>query len=144
MLIGEYRHSLDNKKRLSVPSKIRKILGKTVVVTRGLDQCLFVYHQKEWGKLTEKLSGLPMGQADTRNFIRMILSGAYSVSFDKTGRILIPEHLKKYADLQINIVIVGVHNRLELWNDQRWDKHVKEMERNTDALAEKLGELGAF
>lgn len=144
MLIGEYRHNLDNKKRLSVPSKLREELGKIVVITRGLDQCLFVYQQKEWEGLTQRLSNLPMGQADTRNFVRIILSGAHSVSFDGAGRILIPEHLKKYADLKNNVVIVGVYNRLELWDEERWDGHVKEMERNTDAMAEKLGQLGAF
>ena len=97
MLIGEYKHTLDPKKRLSLPSKWRKELGKKLVITRGLDNCLFVYPLKEWQKITEKIGQLPLGQADTRSFNRFFLSGAVEVEVDSVGRILVPDFLKKFA-----------------------------------------------
>ena len=100
MLIGEYRYLIDDKKRVSVPARWQVELGKKVIVTRGLDGCLFLYSQKEWKKLVDKISKLPLGQRDSRGFQRMMLSGAMEVSIDSLGRILIPDYLKKYADLK--------------------------------------------
>lgn len=144
MLIGEYQHSLDNKKRVALPSKFRKEIGKKAVVTRGLDKCLFVYPMKEWGKVAESLSALPTGQAQTRNFVRLFLAGAAEVETDSLGRILIPDYLKSYAELKSKVVIAGVYKRLEIWDEKKWQEYKKEIEKQTDMLAEKLGEIGAY
>ncbi|MBI4692200.1 MAG: division/cell wall cluster transcriptional repressor MraZ [Candidatus Terrybacteria bacterium] len=144
MLIGEYKHSLDPKKRVAIPAKFRKEIGEKAVVTRGLDQCLFVYPMSEWEKVAEKLSELPTGSADTRNFVRLFLSGATDVEIDALGRILIPDYLKQFAGLKEKVVIVGVHKRLEIWNEENWENYRQRLEKQTDILAEKLGELGAY
>ena len=143
MLIGEYRHTIDAKKRLSVPAKFRKELGKTIVVTRGLDNCLFVYPQKGWKAVAEKLRGLPMGQSDTRGFNRFMSSGAVDMEIDALGRILVPDFLKEFAGLVDKVVLIGVNDRVEIWSEDSWDSYKKQIEKNADALAEKLGEIGA-
>lgn len=144
MLIGEYTHTVDDKKRIALPSKFRKQLGKTVVVTHGLDNCLFLYTRKEWEKIAEKLGSLGIGQADTRGFNRFMLSGATELSVDSTGRILIPEYLREFAGLNSKVVFAGVHNRLELWNETTWSAYKKRVLKNVDQVAEKLGEIGAI
>jgi MraZ protein len=144
MLIGEYKHNLDAKKRLAVPAKLRKELGQGAILTRGLDNCLFLYPLHEWEKLTTKLGELSVGQSETRSFIRLLLSGATEVEFDALGRILIPDYLKEYGGLEQRTVIVGVYNRLEIWQEDRWLQYKTEAERNTDMIAEKLGELGLY
>ena len=144
MLLGEYHHSIDTKKRLSVPSKFRRDLGRNIVLTRGLDHSLFLYPQDVWQKIAEKLSELPAGQASTRGFVRLMLAGAEEITLDALGRILIPEHLKTYANMKSAVVIIGVYNRLEIWDEQTWEAYKKNAEKNADELAEKLGEVGAF
>ena len=144
MLIGEYVHTLDAKKRLSLPSKFRKKLGKKVVVTRGLDHCLFLYPLKEWGEISEKLSTLSIGQSDTRGFNRFMLSGAVEVDVDSVGRILIPDFLKDFAGLENKVVLAGIHSRVEIWNEKRWIEYKKKIEGQADQLAEKLGEIGVL
>ncbi len=144
MFIGEYIHILDSKKRLSLPTKIRKEFGERVIITRGLDQCLFVYPQKEWEGIADKLAKLPMGQADTRNFVRLMLAGAVEADIDSLGRILVPEQLKKYAELGGRVVIIGVFNRVELWSEDRWGGLREKTEADADRLAERLGELGVY
>lgn len=144
MLIGEYQHSIDNKKRLAVPAKLRKEVGEKAVLTRGLNNCLAIYPMSEWQKLTEKLSQLPMGQGDSRGFSRIMFSGAVEVELDQLGRILVPDYLKNYADLKQKVIIAGVVNRLEIWDEERWNNYKAEMEKNTDMIAEKLGELGLY
>lgn len=142
MLIGEHKHTLDTKKRLSLPSKFRKELGKTVVLTRGLDTCLFVYSTKEWKKFTEKLAELSMGQADTRAFNRFILGGAVEVDIDSAGRVLIPDFLKDFASLEQKVIVAGLSNRVELWNEDKWNNYQSSLEGQANILAEKLGEIG--
>ena len=144
MLIGEFHHTLDSKKRVSLPAKFRKELGKKAVITRGLDTCLFVYPLKEWEKVAENLAGLPTGQSSTRSFVRLFLSGAYESDFDALGRILIPDYLKEYAGLKEKVAIAGVYKRLEIWDEARWENYKTEIEKQTDMLAEKLGEIGAY
>jgi len=144
MLIGEYQHILDTKKRLAVPARLRKELGEKAVLTRGLDNCLFLYPYEEWKKLTEKLAQLPVGKGDTRSFIRLMLAGAIEVELDQLGRILIPDYLKNYAGLKQRVTIAGVYNRLEIWDTERWEGYKAEVEKNTDMVAEKLGELGLY
>ncbi len=144
MLIGEYKHTLDPKKRLSLPSKWRQELGKTLIVTRGLDNCLFVYPQQEWAKITEKIGQLPLGSADTRSFNRFFLSGAVEVEVDSVGRILIPDFLKEFAKLDAKVVLAGIHDRVEIWDEKRWMEYTQEIEAKADSLAEKLGEIGVL
>jgi len=142
MLIGEYTHTIDTKKRLAIPSKLRRELGAKAVITRGLDNCLFIYPFKEWQKLVEKLSSLPIGQRDTRGFGRLMLAGASEVDLDTLGRVLIPDYLKKYAQLKKNVVIAGVYSRLEIWDETKWNTFKKQSEKEVDNIAERLGELG--
>ncbi len=144
MLIGEYTHTLDPKKRLSLPVKFRKELGRKLVVTRGLDNCLFIYSEKEWGKIAEKLAKLPIGQADTRGFNRFMLSGAVEVDADGAGRVLIPDFLKNFAKLRESVVLAGVIDRVEIWNEKEWKEYKRRIEEKADAMAEKLGEIGAL
>lgn len=144
MLIGEYLHTIDNKKRLAVPAKLRDKIGKKAVITRGLDNCLFLYPLKEWETLAEKLSKLPVGQGDTRSFIRLMLAGASEVDMDSLGRILIPDYLKNYAELKKDIVIAGLYNRLEIWDKDKWSLYKENAGRNSEEIAEKLGELGVY
>ena len=144
MLIGEYIHTIDVKKRLAIPAKMRKEIGERAVLTRGLDNCLFLYPFPEWQKLTEKLAQLPVGSGDTRGFLRLMLAGAVEVELDQLGRILVPDYLKTYAGLGQRIVIAGVYNRLEVWDEKRWAAYKTEVEKNTDMIAEKLGELGLY
>lgn len=144
MFIGEYSHSVDVKKRLAVPSKFRKDLGKTVVVTRGLDHCLFIYPMREWRELAQKLGTMPIGEATTRSFVRLMLAGAVDVTADAQGRILIPDYLKEYAGLTKEVIIAGLFNRLEVWDETKWDQYKKRAEKNTDQIAENLGKLGVY
>ena len=113
-------------------------------MTRGLDNCLFVYTLKEWARVSEKLAGLSMGQADTRSFNRFMLAGASETEVDSMGRVLIPDFLKAYAGLGTKVVLAGIHNRLEVWDEAKWGVYKGEVEKRADALAQKLGEIGVF
>lgn len=144
MLIGEYTHTLDPKKRLALPAKFRKEIGKEVVITHGLDNCLTVYPIKKWKEVAQKLSSLSMGQSGSRGFNRFILAGAVESDVDKSGRILIPDFLKNFAKLNSKVVIAGIHDRIEIWNESLWKKYKTKVEKDAENLAEKLGELGAI
>jgi len=144
MLIGEYKHTLDPKRRLSLPSKWRKELGKKLVITRGLDNCLFIYPLKEWKVITDKVSQLPLGQADTRSFNRFFLSGAVEAEVDSVGRILVPDFLKDFGSLDTKVVLAGIHDRIEIWDENRWETYKKSIEAQADGLAEKLGDIGVL
>jgi MraZ protein len=144
MLIGEYSHNLDPKKRLSIPAKLRKELGSGAVLTRGLDGCLWLFPTKRWSELAERIAQLPMTQTDSRAFSRLILSGASEVQFDGLGRILVPDYLKAYAQLDREVIIAGVHTRLEIWDRNAWVKYTKHLEQHGDEIAQKLGDLGAI
>lgn len=142
MFIGEYLHSVDTKGRLAVPAKFRAKLKSGAVVTRGLDNCLFLYPKQEWEKLATKLSQLPISQSNTRAFARLMLAGAMEVKVDSLGRILIPEYLRKYAKMSKKAVVAGLFNRLEIWDEDGWDKYKQSTESQSSDIAEKLGELG--
>jgi MraZ protein len=144
MFIGEYRYLIDEKKRVSIPPKFRKELGKKAIITRGLDGCLFLYSQSEWKKLAEKLGKLPLGQADARGFQRIMLSGAMETSIDNLGRILIPDYLKDYAKLKKRVVVVGLYNHIELWDEARWNQYQKKSEKEVGDMAERLSQLGGI
>jgi len=144
VLIGEYTHSLDPKKRLSIPAKLRRELGEGAVLTRGLDGCLWLFPSRQWSQLAEKLSALPVAQAQSRSFARLLLSGAHEVEFDSLGRILIPEHLKGYAGLKREVVVTGVHTRLELWDQAAWTRYKKRLDKDGNAIAQAMGDLGTI
>ncbi len=144
MFIGEYVHSIDLKKRLAIPSKFRSELKNKLVVTRGLDKCLFVYPMKVWEELAKKLGTLPVGESGTRSFIRIMLAGAVDVDLDNQGRVLIPDYLKEYAGLDRNVVVAGLFNRLEVWDEKKWTEYKQNAEKNTDEIAEQLGRLGVY
>lgn len=142
MLIGEYTHTVDEKKRISLPAKFRKIFGKKIIVTRGLDSCLFVYKEDEWAKVSEKLGNLGFGQSESRAFNRFILASAVEVEIDSMGRILIPEFLRDFADLRAKVVFTGVYNRVEIWNEKKWTEYRDRASAQADMMAEKLGQIG--
>lgn len=144
MFIGEYQHIIDSKKRIAIPSKFRDIFNGRAVITRGLDNCLFLYTLDEWNKLAEKLNQLPVGQSNTRSFVRLMLAGASESEIDKQGRVLVPDYLKTYAGLEKSVIIAGLYNRLELWDETKWIEYKASAEKNTDDIAEKLGELGVY
>jgi len=142
MFIGEYRHTIDTKKRLSLPAKFRRELGKKIVITKGINNCLVIYTEKGWKIMSDKLGKLPISQVEARSFARIILSGAMEVGLDRLGRILIPDYLKKYAYLKKNVVICGLSDRLEIWDSKKWDVYKNKAEKEVDSLVSKLGELG--
>ena len=141
MLIGEYRHTIDDKNRLSLPSKFRKEMGKKVVVTPGLDSCLFIFTIEEWEKVSGRLSvsESSMLSSDNRDFNRYLLGRAVEVDVDAVGRMLIPDHLRRRAKLESAVAFIGVKDRVELWNEEAWNAYVREVEQRADSLAEKLG-----
>ncbi|MSR84977.1 transcriptional regulator MraZ [Candidatus Uhrbacteria bacterium] len=142
MFIGEYHHTLDDKGRLAIPIKFRAALSDGAVVTRGLDHSLFLYTKSEWEILAAKLASLPMGQADTRAFARLMLAGAMEVEVDKSGRVNIPEYLRTYASLKKDSVVVGLYNRLEVWDEATWKAYASKTEAQGNDIAERLTSLG--
>ena len=142
MLIGEYRHVIDDKNRLSLPAKFRRETGKRVVITSGLDSCLFVFTTKSCESITERLSSADssMLQADNRGFNRYLLGGAVEIEVDALGRMLIPDYLISRAKLGRNVVIVGVRERAEIWDEERWNAYRADIEGKANTLAEKMGE----
>lgn len=144
MLIGEFKHTLDKKRRVALPAKFRRELGKKVIITNGFDKCLFIYPPTEWQKFSEKLETLPVGQSRTRGINRFMFGGAQEIDIDSLGRILVPEFLYDFAGLHIKVVMVGIQNRVEVWDERLWQTYKRRIEKQADALAEKLGKLGAF
>ncbi len=142
MFIGEYAHNLDEKGRLAIPVKFRRDLSKGAVVTRGLDNCLFLYTKTEWEKLAEKLAVLPISQSNSRAFSRLMLAGAMEVEIDKQGRVVLPEYLREFAGLKKNIVLAGLYNRAEIWDEEKWKTYKTQTETNSNEIAEKMAELG--
>ncbi len=142
MFIGEYTHNLDDKGRLAVPKKFRQALLKGAVVTRGLDNCLFLYTKVEWEKLASKLASLPFAQANTRAFARLMLAGAMDVSIDKQGRIILPDYLRKFASLKKGVAVAGLYNRLELWDEKTWEMYKEKTEKESGKIAEQMADLG--
>lgn len=145
MLIGEHLHTIDDKSRVSLPSKFRKEMGATVVIAPGIDSCLFIFTLKGWKEFAERLSrpdSSSVLQADNRNFNRIIFGRAAEVEVDSIGRILIPEHLCEHAGITTRVAIIGVLNRVEIWDEKLWSSYRTSVEKKTDALAEKLGSVG--
>jgi len=143
MLIGEYIHTIDKKNRVSLPVKFRKELGKKIIITPGLDKCLFVFTDTEWKKVSKRLSdsdsNLSFLKADKRSFNRFMFGRAVEVEIDSIGRILIPDFLKERIKLSSKVAIIGVEDRVEIWNDKTWSQYKEGIEKQADQLAEKLG-----
>jgi MraZ protein len=142
MFLGEYKHNLDSKGRLAVPAKFREKLAQGAIITRGLDSCLFIFPRSEWEKLAEKITNLPLAQANSRAFARLMLAGAVDVEVDSQGRILIPDYLRRYAGLAKEAVVTGLMNRIEVWDGDTWERYKAKTESASEEIAEKLGELG--
>ena len=138
MFMGEYQHTIDQKGRIIMPAKIRTDLGEKFIITKGLDSCLFVYPEQEWKILEDKLKKLPFTNKNARNFSRFFFSGAIEVEFDKQGRVLIPNNLRSHANLEKDVVIIGVSTRLEMWNKEKWDSYNAETQEEYEDLAEKM------
>ena len=138
MFIGEAQHSLDSKGRLILPAKFRDDLGSSFIITRGIDKCLFVYTNAEWEKITQKLQSLSFTKKDARNFMRFFLSGATVAGFDKQGRVNITSGLISYAGLKKDCTVIGVGNRLEIWDSESWNNFYKENEDKLSEIAEDL------
>jgi len=142
MFIGEFQHTIDDKGRISVPAKFRNKLVDGCVVTRGLDNCLWLYPAEDWSKIAEGASGLPITSRNARSFARFILSGAMEAKLDKAGRVNLPNYLRQYAGIKSKAVLTGVYNRIEIWSEEAWFEFRKGMEENSDEIAEKIEELG--
>ena len=142
MFIGEHQHSLDEKGRLIIPSKFRDDLGYDFVMTKGLDNCLFVYPKKEWVVIEEKLKGLPLTNKDARAFIRFFFAGASECILDKQGRVLIPSNLREHSRLEKDAVVIGVSTRIEIWSKSEWESYNNDDNLSYDKIAEKMAELG--
>lgn len=142
IFLGEYKHKIDEKSRLALPIKFRDELKEGMVITRGLDNCLFVYLKNDWLILARKIAQLPLTQSNARAFSRLMLGGAIEVGLDKQGRAMLPPYLQKYAALKRKVIIVGVNNRLEIWSRGRWGRYKKNAEENSSEIAENLSELG--
>ncbi len=142
MLLGEFQHSLDNKGRVAIPAKFRDKLSSGAIITRGLDNCLFVFANEEWNELAKKLMALPLAQANSRAFVRLMLAGAMDLDLDNQGRVLVPDYLRKYAALGKQVIVAGLMNRIEIWDAPAWEKYKQKTESASEEIAEKLGELG--
>jgi MraZ protein len=139
--MGEYQHNIDSKGRLAIPAKFREGLGETFIATRGLDNCLFVYPKEEWLQLESKLKALPFTQANARAFVRFLFSGATELSIDKQGRVVIPNHLREYAKLEKETVVIGVSNRVEIWAHETWASYSEQAELSYEDIAETIADL---
>ncbi len=142
MLIGEYTHTIDDKNRLSLPVKFRQEMGKKIVVTPGLDGCLWIFTMEQWKSISSKLGEASLLSADNRSFNLYMLGGAVEVDVDTIGRILVPDFLKERASLKTKVVLIGVQSRVEIWNEKSWIEYKKVVEKQADSLAEKLGQVG--
>jgi MraZ protein len=142
MLIGEFHYNIDQKGRLMIPSKFRQKFGLEAIVTKGFENCLFVFPKDEWEKVVDKILKLPLSQSNSRAFARLMLAGAYESNIDNQGRILIPEYLRTYAKLSKKIVIVGLYSRVEIWDQDLWEEYKKESESQAKEIAERLSDLG--
>jgi len=142
MFLGEFTHTLDDKGRLTIPSKFREQLEHGLVVTRGLDGCLFLFTHQDWNELTKILSErLPFTQKSARDLARFFFSGAVDTSSDRQGRVLLPSFLREYANLESEVVIIGANSRIELWNPERWQASLSDVESNAEMIAEQFGNI---
>ncbi len=140
--MGEYQHGLDAKGRLIIPAKFREELGDGAVITRGLDNCLFLFPREEWAILEGKLKTLPLTKHDARQFVRFLFSGATECEMDKQGRIILPPNLREFASIEKDAVVIGVSSRVEIWSKERWESYVNTAEESFEEIAENIVDLG--
>lgn len=141
MFLGEHQHTIDAKGRLIIPSRFREGLGEKFVLTKGLDTCLFAYPMDEWKVLERKMRSLPMTRADARAFVRFFFSGAMECEIDKQGRVLISSNLRDYAQLEKEVVVIGVSSRVEIWARNRWEEYNTQSATSVEKIAEKMEDL---
>ena len=142
MFIGEYKHTIDPKNRMTIPSKFQGQLSDGAIITRGLDNCLFIFTNEEWKRVADQIKQQSFVTANARAFSRLMLAGAMDVKLDNQGRILIPSYLSDYAKLETKIVVAGLYDRLEIWNEDAWEKYKKDTESNANDIAEHMADLG--
>ena len=142
MFIGEYEHNLDTKGRVTMPMKLREDIGDIFIITKGLDGCLFAYSKSEWENFEQKLKSLPLTNKNARDFVRFFLSGAIECEIDKQGRFLIPGNLRKYANLDKQVIVIGVGNRVEIWDKPTWENYSSNDNISADEIAENMTMLG--
>ena len=142
MFFGEYSHTLDIKGRIAIPKLFRGDLLDGLVITRGIDNCLFLYTKKTWAHVAEQVSQLPFSKAHVRGFARLLLAGATSLTLDKQGRVLLPEYLRSYAHLEKDVVVAGLYNRIEIWDKKEWKAEFGGVLLDKHAIAEGLDILG--
>lgn len=138
MFIGEFNHSIDDKGRLAVPIKFRAALAQGVVITKGLDGCLFLYTKTEWDKVAEKINAMPVSQSNARAFSRLMLGGAMDMLPDKQGRVNLPKYLMSYAGIKSSVIVAGLVNRLEIWDSKAWQEYKAKTEKDAEKMAEEL------
>ena len=142
MFMGEYLHTIDNKGRLIFPAKFRDLLGETFIATKGLDNCLFVYTQEEWAIIAGNLKQQQQAKPEVRAFVRIFFAGAAELEADKQGRVLLPNNLREYAGLDKEVIVIGVSNRIEIWDKGAWDEYNKKIGPEVTSIAENLVDLG--
>jgi MraZ protein len=142
VLMGEYFHAVDSKGRIILPAKFREELGDEFIITKGLDNCLFVYGKREWAILEEKLKRLPLAKPEARAFVRFFFAGAAELGCDKQGRVLLPNNLREYASLNKDVVVIGVSNRIEIWDSAAWEAYNEQVAPSVTQIAETMADLG--
>ncbi len=142
MFVGEFKHSVDEKGRVAVPAKFRDALSNGAILTRGNDGCLTVYRMNEWEELMAKIAKLPQSKLEVRSYVRFLLSGAVDVRTDKQGRINLPNYLKEFAKINKKVVFVGIYDRLELWDEDKWENYRSQLENQSEEVLEQLEEYG--
>ena len=142
MFMGEFLHTIDSKGRLILPAKFREELGDTFVITKGLDNCLFIYSRTEWAVMEEKIKKLPLAKPEARAFVRFFFSGAAEVECDKQGRILVPNNLREFGGLDKDVIVLGVSSRIEIWDKETWENYSSEIAPTVAQMAEQLTDLG--
>mgnify|MGYP001274462370 CR=1 FL=1 len=138
MFLGEYQHTIDEKGRITIPAKFREALGTNFIITRGLDNWLFVYPREEWNQLEQRLKSLPSMAANARAFARLLFSGACECEWDKQGRVNVPSHLREYARLEKDCTVIGVSTRVEIWDKASWEEYSRKSQDSFNEIAEKL------
>jgi MraZ protein len=142
MFVGQYEHAIDQKGRVAIPAKFRRVFKREAVVTKGLDGCLFVFAREKWQKMATGIGQLPVSKSSARLYARLILAGASEAEFDNQGRILLPAYLRSYAGLKNQVVVIGLYDRVEIWDKKKWGKMIGKVENEAGKIAEDLSELG--
>lgn len=142
MFIGEHSHSIDEKGRLSIPAKFRPAFKQGIIITRGVDHCLWLYTMPEWRRLAEKLAALPITQQKSLAFARLMLAGAWDAKLDSQGRVIVPDYLREFGNISKQVIVAGLLNRVEIWDAKKWAEYKKSAEQNSEDIAAGMAELG--